>query len=125
MLKIIKERERKEGIYYTYDFDRGDGSGFTFPCDENGNIEKEKMNEYGIFNYDYCLQHLEEFEWKGVKKHPYSYTEDAIGQCDCGEKFEIWSQYMGACQCPKCGKWYNLFGQELLPPDQWDKDYDY
>jgi hypothetical protein len=30
---------------------------------------------------------------------------------------------MGANECPHCGQWYNVFGQELLPPDQWEEDY--
>lgn len=30
---------------------------------------------------------------------------------------------MGACQCPKCGKWYNIFGQALLDPEFWEDDY--
>ena len=41
--------------------------------------------------------------------------------CD-NDDVELWDQYYGACQCPECGKWYNLFGQSLLPPDCWEED---
>lgn len=120
MLTIIKERERKSETYYTYDFDIDRSGGFTFPCDENGVVDESKLNEYALDNYKKCMAHPEKFEWKGVKKHEYSYTEPAIGKCHCGEEFELISQYMGACECPNCGQWYNIFGQELLPPDQWE-----
>lgn len=122
MLKIIKERELKEETYYTYDFNRNNGGGFTFPCDENGQV---KLNECNKENYEFCLKHRKDFAWAGIIKHKVSYWEPAIGQCSCGEKLLIEAQYMGAFQCPKCKQWYNLFGQELLPPDQWEEDYDY
>ena len=119
MLEIIRERESKEEIYYTYEFDRGDGSGFTFPCDKNGNID---LNECNKESYDYCMQHKSEFIWKSVLKHECNYTEPAIGKCECGEEFELINQYMGACECPGCGKWYNLFGQELINPEYWEEE---
>ena len=122
MLKIIKERERKEEHYFTYDFEREDTSGYTFPCDRNGNIQKNKMNEYGIANYNYCISHPEDFIWQGVQEHESSYIEPAIGECICGEVFELWDQYQGACECPKCGQWYNLFGQSLINPEYWEEE---
>ena len=121
MLTIIKKRERKSETYYTYDFDINRSGGFAFPCDENGVVDESKLNEYALDNYKKCMAHPEKFEWKGVKKHKYSYTEPAIGKCHCGEEFELIPQYMGACECPNCGQWYNIFGQELLPPVQWEE----
>lgn len=119
MLEIIKERNRKKEVYYTYEFDRGDGSGFTFPCNSIGEIQ---FNECNKESYDYCMQHQSEFIWKGVQKHECSYTEPAIGKCHCGEEIELWNQYQGACECPKCGQWYNLFGQELINPEYWEEE---
>lgn len=121
MLEIIKEKEIKEEVYYTYDFNREDGSGYTFPCDENGIVKEEELNPYALENYQFCLNNKEDFEWFGVQRHKINYTEPAIGKCHCGEEFELISQYMGACECPNCGQWYNVFGQELLPPDQWNE----
>ena len=62
--------------------------------------------------------------FRRVEKH--TYTEYARAICECGKEIELYAQYMGACECPHCGRWHNLFGQELLPPEQWgDTDYDY
>lgn len=54
--------------------------------------------------------------------------EPRYGKCEeCGARVDLDGyDYMGAVQCPKCGQWYNLNGEELLPPDQWgevDEDY--
>ena len=46
-------------------------------------------------------------------------TEPATGVCECGHRIALWDEYMGACECPHCGRWYNLFGQELNHPDTW------
>ena len=53
------------------------------------------------------------------------YVEPAIMRCEnCGTEFDLTDEYYGACQCPECGQWYNLFGQTLLPPDEWEEDLD-
>ena len=122
MLKIIKERELKEETYYTYDFNRNDGGGFTLPCNENGEV---KLNECNKESYEFCLKRRKDFAWEGIIKHKINYWEPAVGQCSCGEKLLIEAQYMGAFQCPKCKQWYNLFGQKLIPPNEWEEDYEY
>lgn len=122
MLKIIKERELKEETYYTLEFDYEDGCGFAFPCNKNGEVI---LNEYSKKSYDFCIKNKKNFISIRIIEHHNSYWESAIGKCSCGEKVFLQDEYMGAFQCPKCGQWYNLFGQELLPPDQWEEDYDY
>ena len=51
------------------------------------------------------------------------------GTCNCGHKIELYDRYLGACECPYCGQWWNLFGQELKNPEHWndygEMDYDY
>ena len=122
MLKIIKERELKEETYYTYDFNRNDGSGFTFPCDFTGKIQLNKCNEK---SYEFCIKNKKDFIWHGIVEHNNRYWESAIGKCSCGEKVILEAQYMGACQCSKCGRWYNIFGQSLLDPEFWEDNYEY
>ena len=39
--------------------------------------------------------------------------------CSCGKTIILEDQYMGACKCPKCGKWYNMFGDRIKTPDEW------
>lgn len=29
--------------------------------------------------------------------------------------------YMGLVEC-ECGQWYNIFGQPLKPPEEWEKE---
>ena len=43
----------------------------------------------------------------------------------CGCEFYLEDEYYGTCQCPNCGQWFNLFGQEVLAPSQYDIDSDY
>lgn len=121
--QIIKERERVTEIEYQLIFDMdGHGNGIWIPCDENGNIV-DNLNESMKKNYQWCLDHPEKFICKPyVHKTQWSYMENAIAQCHCGEKFELYDEYMGACDCPKCGQWYNLFGQELKNPYEWEED---
>lgn len=119
-MKIIKEREKKEETYYTYDFDRNDGGGFTFPCNSIGEVQLNGCNRE---NYEFCVKNKSDFAWHGIVEHRNTYYESAVGECTCGEKVILEAQYMGACQCPKCGKWYNIFGQALLDPEFWEDDY--
>jgi hypothetical protein len=52
----------------------------------------------------------------------------SVFKCEqCGKEFKLQDHYCGACECPNCGEWYNLCGQHLNPPEQWEEpiDYDY
>ena len=121
MLTNIVPRERKEEFSYSLEFTDGNGNGFGFPCDASGNVlplEYDCAKE----NLKYCLDHPDEFEiWKKVKRYVSRYTEPAHGKCTCGREVYLTNEYYGACEC-ECGRWYNLFGQELLPPEQWETD---
>lgn len=104
-------------------FDDGFGNGFSFPCTPNG---EPILTDCNRRNYEFALAHPERFErHKVVVESKWSYKENATGTCRCGKRIELFDEYMGACQCPNCGQWYNLFGQELNPPEQWEEDYDY
>lgn len=128
MLINIVRPERKLVVKYGLRFYVDKNGGCEFPCDADGNIDVNNMTEAAIKNYSYCLDHPEKFPYAYNKVATYRYwvKDNPYGTCKCGEVVELWNEYMGACQCPKCGKWYNLFGQELLPPSEWgDIDYDY
>ena len=43
----------------------------------------------------------------------------AEGICECGKTNRLEEDHLGACQCPYCGRWHNLFGEELEPPEKW------
>lgn len=51
-----------------------------------------------------------------VEKVDWSYTEPAHYECECGKEITI---NYDAEECEYCGKMHNLFGQELLPREQW------
>ena len=122
MLKNIKESEIVEEIWYEVCFDDGRNNGFGFPCDENG-VPEEDMNPAAKENYEYCLKHPEKFaRFNKVVKREQTWRNPAEGTCECGETVYLINEYMGACQCPKCGQWYSLSGQELMPPERWGWD---
>ena len=123
MLKNMTKAEWITIHEYSIDFDTDDGGGFTFPCDETGKV-LDSITDEAKTNYEWCLQHPEKFvRFKEFKHFKRQYKEPAHGTCKCGEVVELVNEYMGACECPNCGQWYNLFGQELLPPEQWEEDY--
>lgn len=112
-------------VDYELVFDDGYNNGYSFPCDENGNLlQSEEENPAAYANMRWCLEHPEKFErFNKIIKYTRQVRDNAHGICICGYEVELWNQYMGACQCPECGRWYNLFGQELVPSEHWEEDY--
>lgn len=125
MLKDYRPAEWQEEVYYTLVFDDGRGNGCAFPCDENGNLPDD-LNPAAKENHAWCMQRPEHFvRFNKVIKNTHRYKEYASGVCECGQRIELWDQYLGACECPACGRWYNLFGQELNPPSTWREGDDW
>ena len=125
MLKDIMESTYETEEWYELVFDDGHNNGFGFPANEAGDVLLE-LNKAALENYRYCMDHPEKFKrWNEVVKYSRRYRVPAKGTCSCGQEVVLINEYMGACECPNCGKWYNLFGQELLPPDQWDMSDDW
>lgn len=123
MLKDYKPSFTEIITEYNLVFDDGHYNGFSFPCDENGKLPENMKNENpaAFTNYEECLKHPERFSrFNKVIEDERSVRNCASGICSCGEHIYLYNQYYGACQCPGCGKWYNLFGQELIPPAEWD-----
>lgn len=125
MLKDIVERKSEEKFYFRLEFDliEDPTAGLSFDCDAQGNVKI--TNEAAQENYDYAVAHPEKYHQPQVRKIKYLDVEPAHGKCECGETVYLQNQYMGACQCPKCEQWYNLFGQELNPPEMWNEDFGY
>lgn len=122
MLNIISERTPTEYVEHYIEFTDDNGSGFSFPCTPEGTpvfASKDAEN-----NYKYAIQHPEKFpvQFNEFTRRVQHYTQPAKGICRCGTEVELYDQYQGACSCPKCGQWYNLFGQELIPPEYWEPD---
>ena len=120
MLEIISERRPVVDVEFFREFTYVDDpySGYSFPCDSDGTVhfKCEEAKE----NYEYAVSHPELIKDLGIVKREYKYTEPAVGKCSCGEEVALEDHYLGACQCPNCGKWYNIFGQELVSPEYWE-----
>ena len=128
MLKIIRERNTHTEVAYRIEFTDEDGSGFSFPTDLSGKIiydEDPEIAQAQRDNYDYAMSDKERFirQYNEFVTRRYTVTDNAVGRCRCGEEVELYDQYQGACPCPKCGQWYNIYGQELIDPEYWE-DYD-
>ncbi len=122
MIRDYHPGEYVTAVDYELVFDDGCNNGFGFPCDESGHLPCD-LNATALKNYKWCMEHPERFSrWNRVVCHKRRYRENASGVCECGERIELRNEFAGACECPKCGQWYNLFGQKLLPPEQWEEN---
>ena len=123
MLKNYQNKTYEEIIEREIVFDDGYNNGFAFPCDEKGKLLKQ-CGDCAINNYDWCLEHPERFvRFNKIITTKRIGVNPAHGTCDCGEEIYLYGNgYYGAWDCPNCGKWYNYFGQEINPPDQWEEN---
>ena len=114
----------KVDVSYSLEFWRDSSGGYSFPCDQWGNVDVASLQPAAQANYLYCRTHPKEFPFlfDHVHRNTYRYRENAHGTCRCGHEVELWDEYQGACQCEHCGQWYNMLGQELLSPDQWEEE---
>ena len=117
MLKIIKERDFVTLVCNTIDFyykDVGDGPdrGFSFPATDDGKPDFASMGPEMRANYEACLtdENLTEAEFVRSER---VFAVPALGQCSCGEVVELFAEEgQQVIQC-KCGRRYNLAGQEI------------
>ena len=124
MLKNITKRKRVTEDLYEIRFFYDDNGGYAFPCDKDGNIFE--LDDIALKNYKWCMDHPEQFKhWNWFFHWTQTYVEEGSGDCECGNRVVLKDQYLGACECENCGRWYNLFGQELKHPKYWrDDPYD-
>lgn len=117
-MEIIKQRERVEVESYMLCFSWKDspGSGFSFPCDKEGNVES--MNPDAQDNLDKCLNGTYDVIAKGVENYSYSYTSPKIGKCHCGREVQL-DHFTNTCDC---GADYNSSGSLLAPRSQWGEE---
>ena len=127
MLKIIKPRTTHTEVEYRIEFTDDAGCGYSFPCDRSGNVlfddHDAELGRVQRENYYAAMADKERFtkRYAEFTTRRHTVTDNAMGKCVCGETVELYNQYMGACSCPKCGQWYNLFGQGLVDPEYWEE----
>ena len=100
------------------------GWGLSFPCDENGKVNLDDMQPAAVKNYQFAMANPQHYPhaWNKVEKRNHDYRIPASGVCHCGTRIELTDEYYAACQCPTCGQWWNLSGQELRPPCEWEEE---
>lgn len=125
-MKNFKNGEEMIKTTYELVFDDGAYNGFCFPCDKDGNIDIEPDNDAALDNYKWCLEHKDQFVRAGeVIATIRTWRENNSGECTCGKRIELFNEYMGACECPYCGQWWNIWGQELNNPSTWSQGEDW
>ena len=125
MLEIIKERKVRYEKEYYINFDCKDdhSCGFIFPAYFNDETPAfDKMTEEAKKNYYACLADKDTYD-RWFEEREVRVVDYAVGKCKCGHEVELVDEaWMGAVQCEKCGKWYNIYGQELVDPKYWEED---
>jgi hypothetical protein len=145
-MRIIKRREHHEESSYLLTFEYADspGSGFSFPCHQDGKVKVDNLSELGRKNYVACMQgrvsvirgtqydrdnepipgtgkvFMAEVLRAGVQEYKHAWSSPAIGECNhCGEEVLL-SGFTNECR--GCNTDYNSSGQELAPRECWGED---
>jgi hypothetical protein len=121
MAKWIKRPKRVDEVTYVREYRWADcpDAGFAFPCAIDGTVKLEEMLPAGRENLQFCRQMVKggRIRALGVQKRTHSYVEPGIIECRCGQHVTL--EHHDYSACSKCGQHFNLFGQELKPPQQW------
>ena len=125
-MKIKSQRKRHTNTIYQYIFEFVDQKGgFSFDCDEEGNILLDK-NSFSCETYQQCISgeitivgEVKKIMPLGIEEYTKSWFEPAIGECNvCGKDVSL-SGFTNTCEC---GLDYNMSGQQLAPRDQWGEE---
>lgn len=120
-MRIIHRSQRIEDVTYsrTFHWRTSPGSGFGFPCDEQGTIDIAALAEPARANLTDCLDGTFDVVDDGVQRYVNRYTEPAVGECDrCRREVEL-GRFTNECEC---GADYNSAGQLLAPRSQWGEE---
>lgn len=115
-MRIKSERKHHHVTYYQLFYDRGDGSGYSFNCDEHG-IIKVPVNPAAFKNYVHC-QNNPAFKKEIIECHA-NWTEPRVGECECGSDVEL-EHFTNTCD--NCNRDYNMSGHELASREQWGEE---
>ena len=120
--KIISESQKVNHVEYRREFSSidDDACDYSFPCEKNGTLIHDKFYDSWIENYHYCVSHPDEYEDMGIITMKWEYTEPTHALCSCGREVFL----SGDTCCGGCGQWYNMFGQPIKNPFEWDENCD-
>lgn len=125
-MKIVEVEKRDYALVY----EDKQGNGYSFHCDKHGAILWGKISSPTAAkkNLAYCKEHQE--KWNGRNGEVVTLiSRERYGICPrCGRRVYFggsgWAAYIGTAEC-ECGQWYNVFGQALKPPEDWEEEEDY
>ena len=119
-IKIISHRQHVEEVeyYIFYEYAEVLDSGFMFPCNQDGDINFNEMEQAALDNYNKCESGEYEVVYHGLRRSINSYWEPTIAECSCGHEVVLESN---TNQCESCHAYYNLGGQELRDPREWEE----
>lgn len=119
-IKIISHSRTVEEVeyYIFYEWVEELDSGFSFDCNEHGEIDFENMSPEAMENYDKCESEEYEVVYQGLRRRVHCYREPAIGECSCGREVVL---ERNTNQC-ECGSYYNSIGQQLTDPRNWGEE---
>ena len=122
-MNILTHRKRVTTIHYRahYHFANDPDRGFSFDCDKDGVIDTANLAPAGMASLTECQAGFSggaRIIYDGIVRVERSYTEPAIGLCDCGEQVAL-SNFTNTCAC---GADYNTAGQLLAPRYQWGEE---
>ena len=90
---------------------------FGFPATADGVISLQEMEEPAKENYAAVSKneaYVPRFEGR-----KFVFRERTRKCSRCGARVTL----EGDSCCRKCGKWFNGFGEEILPPERWQREW--
>lgn len=93
-------------------------SGFTFACDEAGNVN-EKLSPAARQNYLDCVNGVHDVGKGFIQCTMRTVVHPTIIECYCGNELALSSSWANVCSC---GIEFNGSGQELAPREQWGEE---
>ena len=121
MIEIIRKKEcvDSKDNYLDFHYRNSPMNGFSFPCDEQGNVDESKLHPAGLYGFRKCKTDPD-ICCNGVITHLRTYTEPAVGRCHCGAEIKLGEM---TNTCEKCGREYNWNGTDLAPREQWEETF--
>lgn len=110
-MKIVEQREFIVTRHNQLEFED-----YCFDCDENGIVDKSKLQPLALENYLKCIASGEAGE---LESWEHSFSSPAVGECSgCGKHVTL-ANFTNTCEC---GADYNSSGQLLAHRSQWGEE---
>ena len=120
MAEFIKRAHTEIIWNYTRDFLDASGGGFSFDCNEDGEIDFSKLTECGLANYQACVNgSFPSYKDKGVTEFTRRYRHPAVIRCSCGTEVTL-GNFTNTCG--SCYADYNNSGSQLVDRKLWGEE---